>query len=319
MWILKGLLVCVVIMGMSEYARANSFKAEWKKYTTKLTQSMKEWKNESKLEKKELLKKFYEKQKEAKSQLNQKLAEIENNFQTDIQKLSKEMKFKSKKFQLKSDLALIRSIKMKRKYFNQKLELEKIFLEKSYQTSLEKHKELKKLTYEQLTQQRELLTNMQLSAYFSSDEITKISQKKTCQIQKYFKKKQDFQDYFFSKYERVAPVEVEANYYSEKRALLQKEESFLTELKAALEIMIEQIGKTPKEFRRVERQLKQASKKLVEVSKISEEKINQFGFFKQGLKSAHLKRKSSFVCNPLVKASMRTPEVINEHDRVGEL
>ena len=319
MLILKSLLVCVVMMGMSKYAKANSIQEEWKEYTQTLSQSMNEWKKDAIQERKKLNKSHQAELLERSRQLQSEILNIENGFSKEIETLSKEMKFKSKQFQLKSDLALIRSIKIKRKYFNQKLKLQKKLVEENYKSEVKYQDDLREITFNSLKEQRDLLSNFNLNSYFKENQLKNLSEKKTCKIQKYFIKKQNFQDYFYSKFERVIPVEVEANYLIQKRKLLEEENMFLENMKSALNVMIEQIGKKPKELRRVERQLKLNRMQLVEVTKVSMKKMNELGFFKQTLKAAKLKRSKMFICKPLMKVSMRLPEVMNEHDKVGEV
>jgi len=159
MWILQGLMVCCVIMGMSKMAQAENFQTKLKEYKQDLNEEMRIWKIDNSERKKEI--RIWKKKqiKELVSEKNQSLKKIEDDFTQRVEELGRSARTKSKKFQLKSDLALVKSIKLKRQKFNLRKKALKIYYKKLQKIELAYNKKYKEYKLESFREKQELLND----------------------------------------------------------------------------------------------------------------------------------------------------------------
>ena len=331
MWIFQGLMVCCAIMGMSRMANAQGFQTKLNEYKKELKEELRIWKVDNLQRRKELVKWKKKQINEIKVEKDNQLKQIEDEFTEKIESLGMSMRKKSEKFQLKSDLALVKSIKMKREKFTLvKKTMEQYYkdLQKVELTYNEKYREYK---LESFREKQELLNDNKPTFFPNFNKLTNIRNPKKlkkikfmknqfCKIQNFFQKQQFNLDYAYSKYENITPLEMNVKHLKNLKELASQEVQVLNESLNAINIMVEQMGKTPKELNRLKKQMHRAQKsEQYYLKKYSEDEL-QLTLLKNGLKAAKSKREEQLGCDSEVMiTNIQAPRNMNEHSRIGEL
>lgn len=321
MWILQGLLVCGAILGMSRLASAETLQTQFLEYKKNLNEELRVWKVDNRQQKQELMVWKKESIKKINQSKQEQLKQIENVFKQKVENLGKSVRKKSNQFQLRSDLAMIKSIQLKREKFNLEKKILQEFHEKKNQIEVEYLQKLKNFYTEAYSQKIELLNQNKPTFFSKSIKTDKLSQKQMCQIQKFYKKQQFILDVGHTSFENLKPAKLELEHTKNALSLARQEVQVLEESLNALNVMIDQIGKTPKELKRVKQQLTSAKKSLFKTQKEYDEALQRYEFLENGFKTAKSKRKSELTCDTTAVelVSIKTPGNLNEHQRIGEL
>lgn len=331
MWILQGLLVCCAIMGLSRLASAQSLQEKINQYRSDLKEELRIWKIDNKDISKDLTIWKKDSLLKLEKSRDEKLKKIEDQFIEKIENLGKTMRNKSRHFELKSDLALIKSIKFKREKFNLRKKVLEDFYKNLDKLETDYMQKKKAFRLEAFKEKLELLNERKPNFFPDFSRPRKFKSAKTqnkwnnykkqfCQIQHFYNKQKYLQDLNYTQYETVEPAGVKVKYYKNLLSLAKEEVDVLEESYNGLKVMIDQIGKTPKEFRKVQKQLSLAKSRYFERRAQFADEEQRLTFLQNALKTAKSKRKSELGCNTQLKiAIIKSPTNLNEHQRIGEL
>lgn len=331
MWILQGLMVCCVIMGMSNLVQAESLQTKLKEYKQELKEDLKSWKVENRSRRKEIFKWKKKTISELTREKDLSLKKINDDFAQKIHKLGRSMHKKSHKFQLKSDLALVKSIRFKREKFNQTKKVLNDYYSDLHNVEISFNEKYKAFKLESFRDKQEVLNENKPDFFPNFSRYKKIKNSKKrkkikvlkrqfCMVQRFYLKQQFNLDYSYSKYENIHPLEMNVKRLKNLKELASQEVEVLDESLNAIKIMVQQMGKTPKELKRLKKQMYRAKKSQKHYRKKYDEDSTQLAFLKNGLEAAKMKRQSQIQCNSdIMITNIQTPKNMNEHSRIGEV
>jgi DNA-binding protein H-NS len=198
------------------------------------------------------------------------LNEVEKEYQENLGKLQKMMMKKTTDFQLKSDVAFVRSVK----YRKQKFLKSKPILQEYYDSLINIEKEFNEQMVSvkmNLFKNRVDLLNKHrpnffpATAYLFDGSAEKLAEKdlwlkdKFCKVQKYYQTQQVMIDFNSALYTSLYPYKIEVFELEKRKELLKQEFEMYQSSLETLRIMREEMSRHPKELSRIKKELKRVS------------------------------------------------------------